>query len=135
MLLCGDNCLYACKLPAVRTVSQERVLLHGGLKFWRLVDRAILFTLSIALSYLNYRGLSIVGNAAVVSTVYIIIPFAVRQQSGLTLDVPNCICPRTGRMHAVLPAQAAFMCIYHSAKLSPISWAGAGDGDAGAAAH
>jgi hypothetical protein len=44
----------------------------------RLLCRAILFTLSIALSYLNYRGLSIVGNAAVISTLYIIVPFVVR---------------------------------------------------------
>lgn len=43
-----------------------------------LLRRAILFTLSIALSYLNYRGLSIVGNAAVISTLYIIVPFVVR---------------------------------------------------------
>ena len=43
-----------------------------------LLHRAILFALSIALSYLNYRGLSIVGNAAVISTLYIIVPFVVR---------------------------------------------------------
>ena len=34
--------------------------------------------MSIALSYLNYRGLSIIGNAAVGSTIYIIIPFLVQ---------------------------------------------------------
>ena len=50
-----------------------------------LLHRAILFALSIALSYLNYRGLSIVGNAAVISTLYIIVPFVVRAASMLYL--------------------------------------------------
>ncbi len=39
--------------------------------------RVVLFSVSIALSFLNYRGLHIIGNAAVASTVYIIIPFVV----------------------------------------------------------
>lgn len=37
----------------------------------------LLFVLSVALSYLNYRGLSVVGNTAIASTVFIIVPFVV----------------------------------------------------------
>jgi len=39
--------------------------------------RLLLFALSLSLSYLNYRGLHIVGNGAIASTVYIIVPFLV----------------------------------------------------------
>ena len=39
--------------------------------------RVVLFSVSIGLSFLNYRGLHIIGNAAVASTVYIIVPFVV----------------------------------------------------------
>jgi amino acid transporter len=41
------------------------------------VRRLLLFVLSVALSYLNYRGLSVVGNTAIASTVFIIVPFVV----------------------------------------------------------
>lgn len=39
--------------------------------------RVLLFALSLALSYLNYRGLAVIGNTAVASTVFIIVPFVV----------------------------------------------------------
>lgn len=39
--------------------------------------RVVLFTVSITLSYLNYRGLHVIGNAAVASTAFIIVPFVV----------------------------------------------------------
>ena len=39
--------------------------------------RVLLLAVSLALSYLNYRGLSVIGNTAVASTVYIIVPFVV----------------------------------------------------------
>lgn len=70
--------------------------------------RAILFTLSIALSYLNYRGLSIVGNAAVISTVYIIIPFAVRRQ--------ECTKSLGKAAHAELSSSSLRSCYYLDAK-------------------
>lgn len=54
--------------------------------------RVLLFVLSIALSYLNYRGLSIVGNAAVISTVYIIIPFAVSHMSWRSPVLITILC-------------------------------------------
>lgn len=50
-----------------------------------LLRRVVLFSVSIALSYLNYRGLHIIGNAAVASTVYIIVPFVVMA----ALSVPH----------------------------------------------
>mmetsp|Transcript_4868 Transcript_4868/g.13997 ORF Transcript_4868/g.13997 Transcript_4868/m.13997 type:complete len:580 (+) Transcript_4868:264-2003(+) len=37
----------------------------------------LLFAVSLALSYLNYRGLSVIGGTAVASTAYIIVPFVV----------------------------------------------------------
>ena len=50
-----------------------------------LLRRVVLFSVSIALSYLNYRGLHIIGNAAVASTLYIIVPFVVMA----ALSVPH----------------------------------------------
>lgn len=44
-----------------------------------------LVVLSLALSYLNYRGLAIVGRTAVVMTAFIILPFIVM----IVLSVPH----------------------------------------------
>ena len=66
-----------CCEPGAGTGSSVAFFAQSFLLTLSLARSVVLFSVSIALSFLNYRGLHIIGNAAVASTVYIIIPFVV----------------------------------------------------------
>ncbi len=63
--------------------------------------------LSLSLTYLNYRGLHVVGNAVVTGTLFILVPFVV-----LTLAcVPHAKPSNWTQVRAGAPPRSAALCL------------------------
>jgi amino acid transporter len=80
----ADGQAHACMLPAIRKV--KLAMRHLSALFslpYPSSGRLFLVSLNLGMSYLNYRGLHIVGNLAMVMTVFTLLPFGMLSILGL----------------------------------------------------